>query len=138
MRARGREHGRHVPEDLRSRDLCLLAAQTNGYAIKYMRVAWITEAMCIEAVKFDYPVIEHVPAALLTDDVICAAFAQDGHREYGLRVLSYTFVRERLNDAIRAAAAVHGAAAVDAALAAAALTTPAREGDGPNTGCCIM
>ena len=67
---------RHVPEALRTPDLCLVAVRQNGLALRWVPENMKTPEICADAVCSSGWAVKHVPADLLTED-LCLVAARD-------------------------------------------------------------
>ncbi len=71
----------HVPDELLTEELCMLAIEANpGEALSVIPEWIMTEEMCLEAVKRDGLALEWVPddGILMTPQVCWAAVSQNG------------------------------------------------------------
>ena len=69
---------RHIPEDMRDRDVCLAAVQMRGENLASVPDGVIDKEICLRAVTTWGGALEHVPTALRDRDVCMAAVRSQG------------------------------------------------------------
>jgi len=84
----------HLPDELKTEELCLAAVQQNGKTLEFVPGALKTEALCLIAVQQDGVAIQFVPSELITEELCIAA----------VRNVSYAldFVPDALRDKVTA------------------------------------
>jgi len=94
----------HVPEDLRTEELCRIAVAQNGGALLHVPEDLITEEMCRIAVTQNGWALEYVPEKLRTDEMCRIAVTRDG------KALFFVSDELRTEELCRIAVAQNGAA----------------------------
>ncbi len=68
----------HVPNKLKTVEMCLSAVQQNGGALAYVPDELKTKEMCLVAVRQDGNTLRYVPEKLKTEEICLIAVQQDG------------------------------------------------------------
>ena len=85
----------HLPDELKTEELCLAAVQQNGKTLQFVPDALKTEELCLAAVQNDGVAIQFVPDGLITESLCIAAARKTSY--------ALEFVPDALRDKAQAA-----------------------------------